>query len=80
MENIKASDLKNGKEFHFTTPETTDDLRTAEVSFNKNIQRFCIWFNGSLFSFKSFNGMKNKLKQLISDWNLETAETGSHPS
>lgn len=71
---IRASDLKNGKEFRFTTPGFIDDQRDAHASFNERLSKFCIWFNGALFTFKSFKGFEGKLKQLVKDWDLHLIE------
>lgn len=67
---MKEKDLKNGKEFSFKTPDATDDLRIAECSFNDRLNKFCIWFNGQLFTFKSFKGMSARLEKLKTKWEL----------
>jgi hypothetical protein len=68
---MKQSDLKNGLEFSYCTPNTVNDFRVAEASFNNTLNRFCIMFNGKIFSFKTFLGMKRKLDDLIKKWSLE---------
>jgi hypothetical protein len=68
---MKQSDLKKGLEFSFSTPKNIDDLRIAEVTFSDKLNKFCIMFNGQLFTFKTFSGMKKKLDNLIKKWDLE---------
>lgn len=66
-------DLKEGKEFIFTMPEDYDDRRSAECTYSKS--KFNIWFNGKLFTYKTFQGFHNKLAQLIKDWRLNIVES-----
>lgn len=68
---MKQSDLKKGLEFSFSTSKNIDDFRVAEVSFMESIGMFTIQFNGALFCFKTFSGMKKRLDKLIEKWNLE---------
>lgn len=67
---MKKSDLKNGQVFKFSTPENQEDFRIAEVSFMESIRMFTIQFNGGLFTFKTFSGMKGKLNKMTEKWNL----------
>ncbi len=67
---MKSSDLKNGKEFRYKTPDADEDLREAEVSYSERLGKYCIWFNGKLFSFKNFHPMLRKLGQLKKDFKL----------
>jgi len=67
--------LKQGEQFHYETP-SQDDLRCADVSFSSQLSMFCIWFNGKLETFRSYQGMKNRLDKLIQAWSLEKLNTG----
>ena len=66
--------LKQGKEFHYVTPPQ-EDLRCADVSFSDKLRMFCIWFNGKLETFKSYQGMKIRLDKLIETWELAILDT-----
>ncbi len=67
---MTQTELKNGKELRFSNKEP----RTAESSYNTKLKKFCIWFNGQLFPYKTFTGMNNKLSQLTKDFNLKAVK------
>lgn len=56
--------LRQGRQFRYETPPQ-EELRCADVSYNNELKTFCIWFNGKLETFRSFQGMKKRLDRLI---------------
>ena len=63
-------DLLMGQNFIF---ENEDDI--LELSFSNKIQHhtghgFCLWFNGSLESFKTFRGFQNRANSIIDKYDL----------
>lgn len=76
MKDLKKM-LKSGLVITFDNEHTmTDDFRSAECSFrneNKNAwaNGFRIYFNGTLFNYKTFVAFEKKLNQLKLDWNLK---------
>ena len=70
---MKKTDLINGSIYTLSNDHSqNDDLREAEVSFNKKIGKFIIWFNGQLIhSCKTFQALEKRLEKLIVKWNLK---------
>lgn len=65
---MTSNDLISGKEFIFTNEHK---CLIAEVSFSKYLDKFGIWFNGQLRTFKTMKGLQNNLKILIAKYDLE---------
>lgn len=82
---ITEKTLKNGTIFCLNNQQHQegiggDDIRSAEVSFNKSSEKwaegFKIIFNGeTIHTSKSFKSLQNRLKKLCSKWNLQIIET-----
>lgn len=73
MKNFGIYDQDLKKEYTFEI-ETTDkiDIRTAEVSFEKNNNKYRIWFNGKLIHVcKSFKSIINRLNKLDKNFPLD---------
>ena len=69
---IINEDLKKGYEFKIETIDK-DDLRLVLISISTRLNKYTIWFNGSLIhTCKTFPSVLNRLKRLNKVFPLES--------
>lgn len=66
MKNTVIAYLKSGKVLEYR-----GDKHTAEFEYSAHLSKFIIWFNGKLWSYKTYYGANNKLNYFINKYNLE---------
>lgn len=52
------------------TLKLTNNEDIAEVSWSDKINKYCIYFNAKLETFKSYNGMNGRLMKLCAKFDL----------
>jgi hypothetical protein len=50
--------------------EFTNEDHLLECFFSEKLDRFCIYFNAKLFTFKTWRGFENKRNRLIEKFDL----------
>lgn len=61
----RAQKLKNIPEYY------KSDNYTLECTYSDELNKFCLWFNGSLFTYKTAKGMDIKKDYFIKKYNLK---------
>lgn len=69
---MTQKELKEGKIFEWCSEDHQLEVLFSDVSAKNNwCSPFQAWFNGTLFGFKTFKGLENKVNKLITKFNLK---------
>jgi hypothetical protein len=67
-------ELKNGTEYHLENEDEGYELDFSFEQITSWDNPYKVWFNGKLYSYKTFTAAKSKVNQLATRFNLTERE------